>query len=363
MRVAWVGNSYTYFNDLPSMVTAMLSAALPDEVSSHGQVTPGGVGFAVHASDASVAQLLSHAWDAVVLQDHSGVPGNASAADLTASRTALIDTLAPMVPLPQRLILYGTWGHRAGSVYWWQRDAYPDFPTMQRLTSAGYLGYVDLVQPLRSVELAPVGDAFSRIYDEDLTAGRDPLDAASLFAQLYASDAFHPSAHGSYLAACVFTHVLLADRGQNAINASVAVLPAGWPGSPPGSGERLRATAQRAVDARSSPPPPPSLPPLPPLSPSPSLPPPAIPVPRLTPTPLTPPLHGSLPPMLPPSPPTAPLSHASATAQPIPPLYVGALAGGGAASIVLFAFAVCLTRRGRAAVPKASTSREARANI
>jgi hypothetical protein len=52
-----------------------------------------------------------------------------------------------------------------------------------------------------------VGAAFAAIREDDLAAGRDPLDSSSLFFRLYAADGSHPSLEGSYLAAatCVCT--------------------------------------------------------------------------------------------------------------------------------------------------------------
>ena len=211
MRLAWVGNSYVYFNDLPSMLAAMLVAAgVPEEATEHGQITPGGQRFAGHAADVRVAELLSKPWDGVVLQDNSGVPGGADVSALAASREALTASLVPRVSSATRLILYGTWGHLHGSVYSAQREAYPDYTTMQRKTTAGYEAYRALVAPARCVELAPVGDAFQVIHDEERAAGRDPTAPGSLFARLFVPDNFHPSRLGSFLAACVFTHVLLA---------------------------------------------------------------------------------------------------------------------------------------------------------
>ena len=208
MRIAWVGNSFIYFNDLPTMLAALLSVAGLTG-TSHDQVAPGGQRFAGHAADERVAALLGSEppWDVVVLQDNSGVPGGFDSSQLEESKVALVSTLLPMVPPTARLILYGTWGHLRGSVYEEQREAYPDFLTMQHKTTAGCEGYCAASE--RHIELAPVGDAFKIIYDEEVAAGNDPTDPGSLFARLYVPDGFHPSRLGSFLAARVFAHVLL----------------------------------------------------------------------------------------------------------------------------------------------------------
>ena len=81
LRVAFVGNSLTYFNDLPSMF-ANVSAALPSPVAiNHSQSTPGGSSLFQHANASlpmgrdTRALLGSGPWDVVVLQDQSQTPG------------------------------------------------------------------------------------------------------------------------------------------------------------------------------------------------------------------------------------------------------------------------------------------------
>ena len=62
---------------------------------------------------------------------------------------------------------------------------------------------------LCAIGIAPVGDAWERIYDEDVRAKRDPLADDSLFSRLYKKDKFHPSVLGTFLAACVFALMIL----------------------------------------------------------------------------------------------------------------------------------------------------------
>ena len=226
-RTAWVGNSFIYFNDLPAMLSAMLMVAanLDERAVEHGQVTPDGQKFAGHAADEHVSKLLGKPWDVVVLQDHSGIPGGYNADRLAESRGALASSLLPLVPSTARLLVYGTWGHVEGSVYEEQRGAYPDYPTMQSKTTAGIESYLELIGRVRPVELAPVGDAFLLVYEDEVAAGRDPTSDDSLFARLFAPDKFHPSRLGSFLAACVFAYVILAGDDA-AIAASRAFRPA-----------------------------------------------------------------------------------------------------------------------------------------
>jgi len=201
-----------------------------------------------------------------VLQDNSGIPGGYDVERLSESQRALTSSLLPRLPSKARLILYGTWGHLEGSVYAEQREAYPDYTTMQRKTKVGLESYMELISRVRPVELAPIGDAFQLIYEDEIAAGRDPASGTSLFARMFVPDKFHPSRLGSFLAACVFAYVLLAGDDA-AIAASRAFRPAencaldaklaqtygtDWSPEPMSDADvlRIQDAAWRAVEAR-----------------------------------------------------------------------------------------------------------------
>ena len=179
LSIAWVGNSFVYFNDLPSMLATLLLCAkpFPGTTVEYDSVAPGGQRFAGHADDTAVAGMLRRrAWDVVVLQDNSGVPGGYDSGRFAESAYALTDRLAPLTRDSLVCLLYGTWGHRFGSVYAEQQAAYPDYKTMQKLTTHGidqYKRLLDRTQSCGTVGVAPVGDAWERIYDEDVRAKRE----------------------------------------------------------------------------------------------------------------------------------------------------------------------------------------------
>mmetsp|Transcript_57456 Transcript_57456/g.130189 ORF Transcript_57456/g.130189 Transcript_57456/m.130189 type:complete len:276 (-) Transcript_57456:127-954(-) len=213
------------------MLMGMLLPEVP--AVAMGEVTTGGQRFSGHAEDPRVAALLAeNTWDAVVLQDNSAVPGGSNERALAESRGALAEFFAPRLvgaaapsspdgkaasPL---VLVYGTWGHRNGCVFEEHREAYLDYRTMQRRTSAGCRAYAELLSGLPSfdgrVRFVPAGDAFLRVLElceangEAAAAdGQSQLqdqtaDDESLFSRLYAPDTFHPSRLGTYLAACVF---------------------------------------------------------------------------------------------------------------------------------------------------------------
>ena len=81
ITVAWIGNSLTDFNDLPSMFQN-LSLHLPQPVDvQYRAVMPGGAALFDHANlslpvGVETADMLSGGpWDYVVLQDQSQTPG------------------------------------------------------------------------------------------------------------------------------------------------------------------------------------------------------------------------------------------------------------------------------------------------
>ena len=205
MRIGWIGNSYVYFNDLPTMLASMLDESYGLATPTHEQVTPGGWKLIQHAEDERTHALIGKPWDVLVLQDHSCGPGGAVPDELARTEELLQNYFAKKVAAPQ-ILIYGSWGHRQGSVYPQCRNAYPDYATMQAKTTEGCARFVSLCGP--RAQLVPVGDAFRRIYEEENASGQDPQAEESLFRQLFAPDDFHPSRLGSYLAACTFAYVL-----------------------------------------------------------------------------------------------------------------------------------------------------------
>ena len=216
-ELLFVGNSYTFYNDLDQLV-ANLATSLPGApVVTASRVAPGGYRLPQHEADAAststpLAAFLGTgpypAWTYVILQDQSQIPG------FPETQQERIDSVAASVALARRAtehrattLLFQTWGRRNGDSN--NPDRFPDFLTMNTRLAEGY---AQMEQAIRAagfpVRRVPVGAAFATIREEELAAGRDPLDSASLFYRLYASDGSHPSLEGSYLAAVTFVCTL-----------------------------------------------------------------------------------------------------------------------------------------------------------
>ena len=73
LRVLWVGNSFTYFNDLPAMVQQI--ASTQKMKISCTRFLKGGERFSGHLQNKKLLQALADGgWDYVVLQEQSSAP-------------------------------------------------------------------------------------------------------------------------------------------------------------------------------------------------------------------------------------------------------------------------------------------------
>jgi hypothetical protein len=72
VRILFIGNSYTYFNDLPRTLQAMALASEPSAAIEVGTALIGGATLKQHWGDTAVIEKIRHGeWDYVVLQEQS----------------------------------------------------------------------------------------------------------------------------------------------------------------------------------------------------------------------------------------------------------------------------------------------------
>lgn len=222
ISVLFIGNSFTYFNDLPYCVTQLCRQNGDLNVETVA-VTKGGESLLGHSTTPRVkAALTSRKWDYVVLQDHSGQPGDARGKRKETIQCLLefyLPTISENHP-GTVILLYETWGHQHKCVTEKYQQAYPDFPTMQEATTVGIRMYHKaLVEAGATMtRIVPVGRAFELVYNagvnskevKETSVGLKEARPASsqLFSQLYSPDTFHPSKFGTYLSACCFYTVL-----------------------------------------------------------------------------------------------------------------------------------------------------------
>ena len=88
MHISFLGNSFVYFNDLPScVVSAARAAGLEDATGA--EHTVGGERLSGHLADERACALLAAPADCLIVQDQSGTPGRASEEQFEESLRAL----------------------------------------------------------------------------------------------------------------------------------------------------------------------------------------------------------------------------------------------------------------------------------
>ncbi len=181
-RVLFIGNSYTYVNDLPTMF-ATLAASGGHSVET-GMVAEGGATLADHVASADTAAALSSKrWSFVVLQEQSQMPSVASSRQ-TEMYPAARQLVAMVRGAGAEPVFFLTWAHQDG----WPEAGMADYSSMQTAIDDGYLA----IAQEQSAAVAPVGYAWwTLLYQQP---GAD----------LWQDDGTHPTPEGTYLAACVF---------------------------------------------------------------------------------------------------------------------------------------------------------------
>lgn len=185
-RVLFIGNSYTYVNDLPTMLSNIASS-FGDQVT-HDSQTPGGATFQAHTQNAATwTKINSQNWDVVVLQAQSQEP---SFPDDQVNNGTLpfAKQLADSVyanHFCSEVMMYMTWGRKNGDPQW---APISTFNGMNERLRSAYLRMADSVQG----SVSPVGSAWKYVRENYPSI------------ELYNPDESHPSIAGTYLAACTF---------------------------------------------------------------------------------------------------------------------------------------------------------------
>lgn len=195
MHILFIGNSYTFYNDLPATLSAL--AASRGHQWETGRFLRGGAALRTHLLDnAGVGEgrgefgmahdpartgglnrlLAETAWDVAVLQGQSLDTVETPRTFLAAGRQLARHLRSAGIP---RLVLYQTWARQ-------------HLPEMQDTVTAGYAR----LAAATGADIAPAGEAWRRA----LAARPDLV--------LHTEDRSHPTGAGSYLAACVLYRTL-----------------------------------------------------------------------------------------------------------------------------------------------------------
>ena len=193
-RVLFLGNSYTYANDMPQL--------LADLANSTGKTlifdihAPGGYYLAQHLTNStSLAKIASGNWDHVVLQDQSMALAYPSTYLNFIPYTVKLDSVIKAHNPCVQTVFYSTWGRKPGDAYVCTPPECPvdtvitrTYYQMDSTITSHYKVFADSVK----ASMTPVGAAWRYIRQNHPSI------------ELFQPDDSHPSLAGSYAAACCF---------------------------------------------------------------------------------------------------------------------------------------------------------------
>lgn len=195
-NILFIGNSFTFFNDLPLMLEK-LTAAAGEEIHTEAVLRGGAYLHDFVNPEDEIGQKLrevypTREWDYIVLQDQSFNPaGNPE--DCLRSAAALCS----MMKGNARFLFYSTWAYEDGT-----EKLSGTGMTYDEMLAALTETYQEAAEANGGIRV-PVGAAFAKLYREHPEI------------ILYEPDNFHPSAAGSYAAACLFYKAVTGNSPEN----------------------------------------------------------------------------------------------------------------------------------------------------
>ena len=189
MKILFIGNSYTFFNDMPSILENL--ARENGEDVTVFSVTKGGRRLFQNLIDGDewgtkIKELCSaHSFDVLILQEQSYLP--------VVDEKKFIEGASGVKSLvgAKRTVLYSTWGRKEGCLLLDELKM-----SSSEMTDALARSYERCAEAINA-EISYVGRAFAKIRKENEAT------------ELYSSDLSHPSYDGSVTAAiCLYKTIL-----------------------------------------------------------------------------------------------------------------------------------------------------------
>jgi hypothetical protein len=182
LRVLFIGNSFTYANDLPGTFSKLACSGGHQVIT--GIAAEGGYTLANHLeSSKTLDAIQKQPWNIVVLQEQSELPAFESSRQQYTYPAARI-LVGKIMAVDAEPVFFQTWGYRDGDPDY----GISDYDTMQAALDAGYDGIANELH----VRVVRVGDAWKEVHHQPQLLN------------LWQSDGMHPNKEGTYLAACVF---------------------------------------------------------------------------------------------------------------------------------------------------------------
>lgn len=192
LRVLFIGNSYTYVNDLPALVVRLAAEGAREGIGptiTVDSVTVGGATLRDHwTQDNAPARVRAGGWSAVVLQGQSVEP----ALNAASFRTYAVRFGELAVSVQARPVFYVTWPRRAGDMVYAQSWSGGSPEAFNARLDEGY-----------SSAATAVGGVTAQVGSAWMAALR-----AHPTVNLYDPDGSHPSPAGTWLAGCVIYRAL-----------------------------------------------------------------------------------------------------------------------------------------------------------
>ena len=187
ISVLFIGNSYTYVNDLPGTLGS-LATSLGKEITIDSK-TNGGFTFQNQVNDPmTFSKIHSKPWDVVVIQGQSQEPSFPDSQVNTETlpyALQLVDSIWANNSCGN-VMYYMTWGRQSGDSQW------SEINTFEKMNTRLYNAYMRMADSSDRSMVSPVGRVWSYVRANHPTIN------------LYNADQSQPSLEGTYLAACTF---------------------------------------------------------------------------------------------------------------------------------------------------------------
>lgn len=226
-KVLIIGNSYTFYNDLPKTLQALSNKTkYPLKVDSYTAGAMSLRGFLDDPSHKKARQLVETGdYDWLILQDQSQTP--AYKPDETMDSVRRWTEIAKKNGT--RVMLFLTWAHASAD-----GKKITPLATMQEQTSTTYCKAAIANSDKTKIKVAPVGEAWALWYKENPDK------------PLHLNDMSHPNAGGTYLAACVI-HASLTGKAVKGIPATLKLDKRSTLSVPKALAKKMQATANTVV--------------------------------------------------------------------------------------------------------------------
>lgn len=189
-NVLFLGNSYTYVNDLPNMLEQIANSFGDSLV--HDQNTPGGYTMQGHSTNATtLAKIAIGGWNHVVIQSQSqepSFPPAQVASDVYPYAEIICDSIISADVCAEPLF-FMTWGRKNGDAA--NCPLYPPICTYDGMQNRLRESYLEMGND-NDAAVSPIGAVWKQV--------RDSLPSL----ELYSPDESHPSVAGTYVASCTF---------------------------------------------------------------------------------------------------------------------------------------------------------------